>query len=204
MIAIIDTGIGNVGSISKMVREAGGECIVTRKPSEVLAAGKIVLPGVGAFDAGMKQLVECGLAEALLERMNDGDAVLLGICLGMQMLVEGSEEGNSAGLGLIPGVCRGLRPTADSEVLRVPHIGWNTVALRVATPLLDKLGERPRFYFLHSYYVETAPEHVVGVTEYGGSFASIIQRGRIFGVQFHPEKSHRFGLALFRNFVRLT
>lgn len=199
---IVDYGMGNLGSILNMIKKLGGKPTLTSDPAVVAVAEKLVLPGVGAFDHGISGLHERGLSKALTVAVERGSAVL-GICLGMQLMLDASEEGRLPGLGWIPG--RARRFPEQQGGLKVPHMGWNVVTPCKENPLLRATPEEPaRFYFVHSYKVECdEPGDVLAVTDYGDRFCSAFQRGKIFGVQFHPEKSHVFGMALFRNFLEL-
>lgn len=200
-ILIANYGMGNVGSIANMIRKVGGEAMVTGNANSVATAEKLVLPGVGAFDQGMRSLAEKGLADPLREAAVRG-VPILGICLGMQLMMERSEEGRLPGLGLVPGDVRRF-PVGD-RLPRVPHMGWNRIAVKKACPLFDGDDDDRRYYFVHSYYVSCRdPADVVATTFHGLEFVSAFQRGNLFGVQFHPEKSHRFGMALFRRFLAI-
>lgn len=197
-LAIIDYGIGNLRSVQKAFEHVGATAPLTEDPAVILAADKVVLPGVGAFGDGMKGIHARGLADVVREVVARGTP-LLGICVGMQMLLDGSDEGVEPGLGLVRG--RALRFPAG--VLKVPHMGWNSVRWLADDALNESLRGEARFYFVHSYRaVCEDPASVLGTTVYGGEFASVIRAGRVYGVQFHPEKSHRFGLALLGNFGR--
>lgn len=201
-VVIADYGMGNLESIANMVRKVGGNPLISGDPYVIAQAGKLVLPGVGAFDKGMSALTQTGVKAAIHEAVNQG-AVLLGICLGMHLLMDGSEEGVLPGLGLVPGrVC--LLP--KSGVLKVPHMGWNYVHPAKDSILFPKdLLETPRFYFVHSYYAKcTEATDVAATTNYCQEFASAFSRENILGVQFHPEKSHRYGMTLFRRFLGLS
>lgn len=207
-IVVVDYGVGNLNSVANMIRRSGAEPVFARTVGEVLRAERIVLPGVGAFDACRRALDNAeGLETALRDVVARGTP-LLGICVGMQMLGTSSEEGVLPGLDLIPGRVRRFDPTrmSGAESLRIPHMGWRSVSLRgTATLLQGELKELNRFYFVHSYYFDCAQqEDVAGVAHYGHDFAAAIERGRVYGAQFHPEKSHKFGLALFRNFGALA
>lgn len=200
MLTIIDYGIGNVGSILNMIKKVGGKAQVTSDAQIISNAEKLILPGVGAFDRAISTLESLNIKNTIIEKAMSGTP-LLGICLGMQLLAESSEEGTLSGLGLIPGkVTRFQIPSP----LKVPHMGWNNVLYNPNCPLFEGFDEfdETRFYFVHSYYLNcTEPEHVSGVTTHGVPFTSSVQKGSIFGVQFHPEKSHKFGLKLFNNFI---
>lgn len=202
MIAIVDCGIGNVGSVLNMLRKIGVAALVSRDPEVVGSADKVVLPGVGAFDHGMTRLHESGLVPTLARRVLDEGVPLLGICLGLQMLTRGSEEGSCPGLAWLP--ARTVRFSFDApqlKTLKVPHMGWNTVQGTVANSW-PSLRDNPRFYFVHSYHVECDSERdVLATAHYGYEFAVAVRRGSVAGVQFHPEKSHRFGMAILRDFA---
>ena len=202
-LVIVDYGMGNVGSIRNMLSKIGVRAHLSREPDEIAAARRVVLPGVGAFGEAMTSLRKDGLVEALISRAHSGRGPLLGVCLGMQLLLDSSDEGGERGLGLIPGQCRRFPSRSDAGPLRVPHMGWNEVSVDRPSPLLPSLGtNESRYYFVHSYFAEpTSQEHVLGTTSYSVSFASAIAHEEIVGVQFHPEKSHRHGLRLFADFV---
>ncbi len=203
MITIIDYGAGNIGSVLNMIRHVGGQAEVTGDAAGVLGAKKILLPGVGSFDNAMTRLAGLGLVEPLKARAQSG-VPFLGICLGMQLLANESEEGRMAGLGLIPGRVRRFRFEGEAAKLKIPHMGWNRVAPVRAHPLGQGLEEGARFYFVHSYYFDCErDEDVLFRSVYGHEFTSGVQRGNVMGVQFHPEKSHRYGMQLIRNFVGL-
>jgi imidazole glycerol-phosphate synthase subunit HisH len=202
MITIIDYGVGNVNSIQNMLRKLGAESEVTNDPEKIRDSKKIILPGVGAYDTAMHRLNELGLVDEIIGRVKGG-VPLLGICLGAQLLLNGSEEGKLPGLGVIRGMCKKFKQE-DVAPLRVPHMGWSEVALRYDHPLTRFDLPFPRFYFVHSYYMQCEqPEQVLATARYGVSFASAIHRDNIYGVQFHPEKSHKFGERLLSNFWKL-
>lgn len=202
MITIVDSGAGNVRSVLNMFQRHGHDARVVTTAVEVAEASKIILPGVGAFDAGMAALRQQGLDEAIRNAVNNRGATLLGICLGMHLLFDGSDEGTTQGLSLLRGCVRRF-PTAPHR-LKIPHMGWNVVRNVRPSALLAEPDPDRRFYFVHSYYVDCVDQtDVAGVTEYGNEFTSVVHRGRICGVQFHPEKSHRFGAALLSSFVKM-
>jgi glutamine amidotransferase len=203
VIAIIDYGMGNLGSIANMLRKIGAEAVVSSDPAVIEAADRLVLPGVGAFAHGMASLEQRGLVPVLQRRVLEDEVPILGICLGMQLFTQGSEEGGPAGLGWIAG--RTSRFRLEGQRYRVPHMGWNTVIPRREHPLLADLPEDPRFYFVHSYHVtcDDPADQLCG-TVYGYEFTSAVARGNIIGTQFHPEKSHRFGFRLLQNFATGT
>ena len=203
MISVVDYGVANLGSMLNMLSRVGVEAERVGTREELDGASKIILPGIGAFDTGMSALTERGLVETLRKKVLQDRVPILGVCLGMQLLGIGSEEGELRGLGLMEAACQRLRPEGYGR-LKVPHMGWGRIARRRSSPLLVELDEQSRFYFVHSYHVVcNDPEDVLAVSSYGSDFVSVVERGNIFGVQFHPEKSHRFGLALLRNFARI-
>lgn len=203
IITIIDYGAGNIGSVLNMIRHVGGKAEVASEASAVLAAEKILLPGVGSFDHAVNRLTALGLVDPLKRAAQSG-IPLLGICLGMQLLADDSEEGTLQGLGLIPGHVRRFRFDGENAKLKIPHMGWNRVQPARQHRLVEGLEEDARFYFVHSYYYDCqANEDVLFETTYGDRFTSGVQRGNVTGVQFHPEKSHRFGMQLIRNFQEL-
>jgi glutamine amidotransferase len=199
MIAIIDYGMGNVGSIRNMLKAVGADSVVTRDEREMRAAEKIILPGVGHFDAGMKNLHAAGVVPLLNELALEKRVPFLGICLGMQLMTKRSEEGVEPGLGWIDAECVRF---AAAPGLRVPHMGWNSARPTRESALLADLDTEPRYYFVHSYRVRCADraDALLG-SHYGVDFDAAFERGNLRGVQFHPEKSHRFGMAMLRNFV---
>lgn len=200
-ILVANYEMGNVGSIANMIRKVGGEAVVTDNAKAIAAAEKLILPGVGAFDQGMRAIAEKGLMAPLKEAAERGIPIL-GICLGMQLMMECSEEGRLPGLCLVPGDVRRF-PTGD-RLPRIPHVGWNRIAVKKPCPLFASDDDDRRYYFVHSYYVSCRdPADVVATTIHGLEFVSVFQRGNLFGVQFHPEKSHRFGMALFRRFLAI-
>lgn len=200
MITIVDYQMGNLGSISNMLKKLGVPSRITADPQDIAAASKLILPGVGAFDAGMDNLARSGLLPVLNERVLQAGVPTLGICLGMQLMTLRSEEGQRPGLGWVDAVALRFRPT--DAALKVPHMGWNRVHPARSAPLIDGLPEEPRFYFVHSYFVRCQRlEDVLMTTRYGQEFHSAFQHGNVAGVQFHPEKSHKFGMALLRNFA---
>ena len=200
IISIVDYGVCNLGSIRNMLRKLGCESEVAVTPEAVAGAKKIILPGVGAFDNGVAALKERGLIAPLRAKALEDKTPILGICLGMQLLGNGSEEGSLDGLGLIEGVCVHFRFPPRST-LKVPHMGWNEVVPKRTSPFLNGLALGARFYFTHSYHlVCDDPNDVLAISTHGTNFTAIVQRNNILGVQFHPEKSHRFGMTLLRSF----
>ncbi len=200
MIAIVNYGLGNLHSVQKAVEYVGGKPILTDDPDVLHKADKVILPGVGAFCDGMDGLQSRSLVDALLEISETGKP-LLGICLGMQLLFDESEEqGNHRGLGLLPGKV----VIFSAPDIKVPQIGWNQAQVKQISPLFEGIESGAYFYFNHSYYcVPQNPEHILADTPYRVPFASAVVRDNLFGVQFHPEKSQQVGLRLLQNFVEL-
>jgi glutamine amidotransferase len=199
MIVVVDYGVGNLSAVSNMLRKAGGDVRVSRDPNEILSANKLLLPGVGHFDYGMKMLNSSGLREAIDLFGLELKRPVLGICLGAQILGKGSEEGATPGLGWIDMVCHRFEAMPG---IRVPHMGWNRIVRKKASNLLDGMCEDARFYFVHSYRMQCADcSDVLATATHGIDFTCAVQRGNIFGTQFHPEKSLRHGLALMKAFV---
>jgi len=199
MITIVDYGMGNLGSIQNMLKKIGVNSEISSSVAAIKVAERIILPGVGSFDKAMANLESLGLIEPIKKKAGGGTP-MLGICLGMQLLANGSEEGNLPGLGIIPGkVVRFNVP----ETMKIPHMGWNVVKYKETCPLYTGFEdmEEVRFYFVHSYhYTCDHDEHIVGTTNYSYDFTSSIQKQNVYGAQFHPEKSHRYGMRLLKNF----
>jgi imidazole glycerol-phosphate synthase subunit HisH len=202
VITIVDYGMANLGSILNMCRRLDLPAEATADPARLAAAERLILPGVGAFDQAMRRLEELGLAPLLTRRAMEDKVPTLGICLGMQLLGEGSEEGGRPGLGWLPlGALRFQFPAEDRQH-KVPHMGWNVVTPSRPHPIFSGFTGEMRFYFVHSYYVRPRlPELTLGTTPYGTSFTAMVGAGNIVGAQFHPEKSHKFGMQLLRNFA---
>jgi len=201
MIAIIDYGLGNLGSIANMLKVIGEKAVITCDANKIRKADKIILPGVGAFDAGMSQLENRGLITVIQEEAKAGKPIL-GICLGMQLLGRKSEEGEKPGIGLIPFENVRFRFTEDSK-LKIPHMGWDIVDFKQDKPLLEGIEGTQRYYFVHSYHAVCDDEsNVMMNCDYGYKFVAAVCKGNVYGVQFHPEKSHDFGMRLFENFAR--
>jgi glutamine amidotransferase len=202
VVTIVDYGVGNLASIANMARKAGTTCVVSGDPKVLATAEKLILPGVGAFDRAMATLEERGLIPVLTERAMERLVPTLGLCLGMQLFGRGSEEGSRPGLGWIAADNRRFHfSAAAGTALKVPHMGWNYIEPAAPAALLERLPPEPRFYFVHSYHLQCDdPADVMCWTTYGYRFASGIHRGNLWGTQFHPEKSHTFGLAVLKNF----
>jgi len=203
MIAIIDYQMGNLGSVANMLKRIGVESTITSDAEDIERADKLILPGVGAFDTGMNNLRMLGLVPVLNRQALERNKPVLGICLGMQLMTKCSEEGNVAGLGWMD--ARAVKFASNGHRgLRIPHMGWNTVSPTKECPLLQDMVDACRFYFVHSYHIVCNDrEDISAVTHYGGDFASVLHKRNLYGVQFHPEKSHKFGMKLLQNFVML-
>jgi len=204
LITIVDYGLGNLSSIKNMLRRLGHHTQISSDQEIIGAADKLILPGVGAFDNGMRNIRSKGLEEVLRRKALGEQVPILGICLGMQLLFEGSEEGTEKGLGWIKG--RAVRFKFDPEhgALKVPHMGWNLVTPRGDSPLVQGFLPDMRFYFVHSYHVICDdPSDVLLTADYGLKVVAAVRRGNIMGTQFHPEKSHKYGMILLQNFAKM-
>lgn len=199
MIGIIGYGLGNIGSLKNMFQRIGQEAQLVTEPDKLQEVDRLVLPGVGAFDAGARRLAQSGFSDAIQDFAKSGRPVL-GICLGMQLLLDGSDEGAGAGLGLIPG--KSVR-FESRQAIRVPHMGWSQLEESKPSLLLADLPQDHRFYFVHSYKVvlENQTDELAS-SNYGGSFTSMVERENVVGAQFHPEKSHAFGMNLLDKWSR--
>lgn len=203
MIHIVDYGLGNVQAFSNVFKRLGVESVACRSPRELRAAEKIILPGVGSFDQAMTLLDASGMRPVLDNLVLDRGVPVLGICVGMQMLAIQSDEGILPGLGWLDGHVRVFQVDPTPQ-LPTPHMGWNDVRPRPSSPLFDGLRDEARFYFLHSYYFDCAESALSSAqTEYGHVFSAAVEKENVFGVQFHPEKSHRWGVRLLQNFASL-
>lgn len=205
MVTIVNYGMGNLGSIKNMFKYIGVEAIIESDIDKIAKASKILLPGVGSFDAAMKRINDSNLIEVLNEKALKEQIPILGICLGMQLLTNSSDEGSLKGLGWIDAKTLSFRNFLQSNV-RVPHMGWNYVKISNTSLLTAGLkeDEEARFYFVHSYFVRVENEkNSILKTNYGINFDSAIQKDNIYGAQFHPEKSHKFGMKIFENFARI-
>jgi imidazole glycerol-phosphate synthase subunit HisH len=203
MIAIVNYGVGNLASIKNMLKKAGYESVLASDEGTIEKADKIILPGIGAFDHCMQQFNASGLRPLVTKRVMEDKIPLLGICVGLQMLMEASEEGTEPGLGWIAGKTIKFKKE-NLNGLKIPHMDWTNVQVVKNTLLTENLGEQPRFYFVHSYHVQPKfPEDELMRAHYGYDFTAAVNRENIYGVQFHPEKSHRYGLKILENFARL-
>ena len=204
MIAIVDYGSGNVGAIANIYKRLKIPHVVTGDPDELAKADRFILPGVGAFDATMRYLNDAGMVTLLNQQVLGLRKKAMGICVGMQILAESSDEGVLAGLGWIPGRVRKIDASLLPISPKLPHMGWNSVILKDDAPLFGDVNVDDGFYFLHSYYFDVADaSDVTAIVRYGKDVPCAVARANVFGMQFHPEKSHANGVAIFRNFAEL-
>lgn len=201
MTVIIDYNTGNLNSIRNLIRKIGSEAVITNDPETIASSSRLILPGVGHFDYGMKNLNQLGLVGLLNKKVMEDKVPILGICLGVQLFTKGSEEGNEPGLGWINGFTKAFDKTKINNGLKVPHMGWSDVRFK-PSKLFSGFTEIPRFYFVHSYHLQChEPSDELTFCEHGYEFTAGVEHGNIVGVQFHPEKSHKFGLQLMSNFL---
>lgn len=202
MIVIVDYGVGNLASIRNMFKKIGADAEISSDPAVIRDAKKLILPGVGAFDTCAQKLADSGLIPVLNEQVLTKKTPVLGVCVGMQLLFAGSEEGVLPGLSWIGGRVIKFRPEQLPAGLKIPHMGWTDVNLKKPSKLFEPMHDEPRFYFVHSYYASaTHPEDILVDADYGIRFTAAVERENIMGVQFHPEKSHKFGMQLLANFA---
>jgi len=203
MITIIDYGAGNIASIRNILRKLGHESCISTDPQFILSASKLILPGVGAFDYGMGKINDSGLTDSLNQAVLDNHTPILGICLGAQLFTKRSDEGQLPGLGWFDAETVAFDRSKLTHGERIPHMGWTDLEVARPHPLLTDLPEDPRFYFVHSFHLQCRhEEEVIATAHHGYSFAAGIARGHIAGVQFHPEKSHKFGMKMLDNFAK--
>lgn len=204
MIAIIDYGSGNVGAIMNLLRQRRIPHVLTARPAELASADRFILPGVGAFDPTMDTLMRTGIVEALNEEVLGKGKRVLGICVGMHLLADGSDEGELPGLGWIPGRVRRIDESRIDAAPKLPHMGWNNITVRPGASLFGDIDAARGFYFLHSYYLDALdPDQVSARVSYGADLPCAVERNNVFGMQFHPEKSHANGMRVFANFAAL-
>jgi imidazole glycerol-phosphate synthase subunit HisH len=203
MISIINYGLGNLNSIVNILKKIGVESTIISSPHELATAEKIILPGVGAFDQGMMNLQHVGWIEPLKTRVLEKKIPTLGICLGMQLMCKSSDEGKLAGLGWIDAHVKKFALPKDTA-LKVPHMGWNAITTTGENPLISTTQEEQRFYFVHSFHVVcNNSQDILAKASHGYEFAAAFHKENIFGVQFHPEKSHKFGMDLLKKFIAI-
>jgi imidazole glycerol-phosphate synthase subunit HisH len=201
VVTIIDYGMGNLGSVANMIKRIGYSVEITSDVPKIELAKKIILPGVGHFDKAIQNIKSLGIYDVIRDKALYKHTPLLGICLGMQLLCQRSEEGSESGLGLIDAEVKKFS-FKDDQRLKIPHMGWNLVNVIKDSGLLYNMFENPRFYFVHSYHVVcNEPQDILTTSTYGYLFHSSLAHGNILGVQFHPEKSHKFGMLLLKNFI---
>ncbi|XZE67940.1 imidazole glycerol phosphate synthase subunit HisH [Leptospira interrogans serovar Hardjo] len=204
MIGILDYGVGNLKAFANILKGLNFNHQIVKTEQELKSCTKIILPGVGSFDSVMDKLTESGIRNVLTDLVMSKKIPVLGVCVGMQILALSSEEGIKSGLGWIRGRVKKFNFDRSDSFLTIPQIGWNEVSSIREKILLLNLEKNPRFYFLHSYYMECEEDNdVIAMADYGGDFACAVNRDNIFGTQFHPEKSHHNGVALLRNFASL-
>ena len=204
MIHVVDYGLGNVQAFLTLFKRLGFETVRAKTAADLTGASKIILPGVGSFDHAIELLDQSGMRPSLEALVLQDKVPVLGICVGMQILASSSDEGRLPGFGWVPGKVRAFRANEQSASLPLPHMGWNDVKPMLGSPLFAGLESDARFYFLHSYFFECAvPSNSVAVASYGLDFSCAVSAGNVYGVQFHPEKSHHFGTQLLKNFAEL-
>ena len=200
MILIVDYGLGNLGSIQNMLKKIGSKSIISSDREEILNASKIILPGVGAFDTGMNNLIELGLIDVLNQKAQVDKVPILGICLGMQLMCNSSDEGKLTGLSWLDA---NLVRFDDESNLKIPHMNWTYTKILKESKLFENMPDEMKFYHVHSYHIAKRPESSILESDYHGyKFVSALQVDNILGVQFHPEKSHKYGMMLLDNFVK--
>jgi len=203
MIAIIDYEMGNIGSVYNMLKKIGVKSVITKEKSVIEAAEKLIIPGVGAFDSGMQQLAKYDLISIIRKKVLEDKIPVLGICLGAQLMLQSSEEGTESGLGLLKGSVKRFDFSSIEKNFPIPCMGWNQVYMSKKSNLSESLPTEPRFYFVHSYHFAMEDNaDILMTSEYGYKYTSAFESGNIAGVQFHPEKSHKFGMSLLGNFSK--
>jgi glutamine amidotransferase len=202
MLTIVDYGVGNLASMQNMLKKIGVPSLISSSQKEIREADKLILPGVGAFDTCVEKLQQSGLLEVLNQKVIQEKIPLLGVCVGLQLLLEESEEGKLLGLGWIKGKIVKFKQDQLPTGTKIPHMGWTDVTPAKASPLFDAMPDEPRFYFVHSYHAHLSDQNdALLYADYGYRFVAGVERDNIIGVQFHPEKSHKFGMKLLANFA---
>tara|TARA_B100000768_G_scaffold177190_1_gene191002 strand:+ start:628 stop:1233 length:606 start_codon:yes stop_codon:yes gene_type:complete len=201
MITIVDYGLGNLESIANMLKKLGYNSVISKNKEDLLNASKLILPGVGSFDTGMINLNERGYTQVLQKKVIKDKIPILGICLGMQLLANSSEEGMQTGLGWING--KSVKFTHDS--LKVPHMGWNNIKLLKRSTLFEPLDKFRKYYFVHSYHLLCEDnKDVLATSDYGSNFTAMVEKKNIYGAQFHPEKSHKYGMEILNQYAKIV
>jgi glutamine amidotransferase len=204
MITIIDYGVGNIKAFVNIYKRIGIDVKVAQNTKELKGATKLILPGVGHFDYAMERFAHSGMVETSNELVLEKKVPVVGICVGMQMLAQSSDEGDLPGLGWIDATVKKFDASLLKQSTRLPHMGWNDILPIKTNPLLKNLESQARFYFLHSYYFDcNQPEDIIAVSDYGINFTCAVNHNHIYGVQFHPEKSHHYGIQLLKNFSEI-
>lgn len=202
MIVVIDYGAGNIGSILNMFRRIGADIVASSDPLIINNATKLVLPGVGSFDFGMKKLIESGIIDVLNKKVLIDKTPILGICLGVQLMTQGSEEGDMPGLGWFKAKTVKFSFSEQQADIKIPHMGWNETFFKKYSNIYNKDEDEYRYYYVHSYHLSTEVfSDILCTANYGFEFVSGLERDNIVGLQFHPEKSHNFGMKIFKNFI---
>ena len=202
MIVVVDYQCGNNGSVVNMLRKVGARAVSSSDPKQIASADKLVLPGVGAFRRAVENIQRLNLGDLLNEKVRDQRTPILGICLGMQLFTRGSEEGDAEGFGWLAADTVRFRFDAEYGKLRLPHMGWNTVSVKESCPMAPNIDSEARFYFVHSYHVKCErSEDAAATTTHGYPFVSMVHCGNIVGTQFHPEKSHFYGMKVMKSFA---
>lgn len=203
-VGIVDYGAGNIGSIHNMIKRLGGDSYLVKDPYSLIDAERLILPGVGNFDHGMKMLLESNLFDSIKEYINLKQRPLLGICLGAQLLTKRSEEGELEGFGFFDAEVLHFSKLPNVEKIRIPHMGWSHIQFDNDKKLFKNLPSSPRFYFVHSYYLHSnVDSEILCTAKYKSPFVAGLQKANVWAVQFHPEKSHKYGMQIFQNFLKL-
>lgn len=204
MIGVVDYGLGNIQAFLNIYKNMNIAAMAVHNCDELSQADRLILPGVGSFDWAMEKLIASGMKDRLNEQVINQRKIVLGVCVGMQMMARSSEEGQLPGLAWIPGVVKRFDNTSGNAAIQLPHMGWNDAEPQYMNSLFRDIVS-PRYYFLHSYYfLPDNAAHVLSATDYNGPFASSVCAGNVFGTQFHPEKSHRWGIMLLKNFAEMN
>ncbi len=204
MVTIIDYGVGNLNSIKNMLKKIGVDSVISSQPADIENAEKLILPGIGSFEYGMKKIRGAGFFNSLQQKVLENKTPVLGVCLGAQLLLNGSEEGLPVeGLGWIDGKAIRFDQERMGENYKIPHMGWNELAVKKESRLFKDMYPDQRYYFVHSYHmVCSQPADILAESNFSHNFVAAVEKGNVLGVQFHPEKSHKFGMKLYENFIK--